>query len=50
MEYDKEPDFIVCSECETPSYNFEFKDGRILVAFCSECGNDEADQFYIPAD
>ena len=40
-----EPDFLICINCETPCYIFEFKDGRITEAFCQACGADETDNF-----
>lgn len=39
------PEFIICLECETPCYTFEWKQGRIQEAFCSVCGNEEPDEF-----
>jgi len=39
------PDFIICLNCETPCYVFEFGDDGIEEALCLTCGNDEPDQF-----
>lgn len=39
------PEFIICLNCETPCYTFEWQEGRILEAFCQACGNDELDEF-----
>jgi len=44
------PDYIVCLECETPCYVFEWQDGRIAEAVCTACGNDDTDQFAAPED
>ena len=42
-----EPEFIVCAECETPCYTFEWdhQHERIAVALCSVCGNEESEEF-----
>ena len=36
-----EPDFIICNECDSPVYVFEWTDGRISEAVCTSCGNDK---------
>ncbi len=39
------PEYLICIECETPCYDFEFKSGEVTDAICSICGNEETDQF-----
>lgn len=39
------PEYLICLECETPSYTFEWEDGQIVEATCLTCGNDEIEQF-----
>jgi len=39
------PDYIVCLECETPCYTFEWKEGKIVEALCELCGADDTDDF-----
>lgn len=39
------PDFVICLECETPCYEFEWKNGVLIEAMCQSCGNEETDQF-----
>lgn len=39
------PEFILCLECESPCYVFEWTEGEITDPFCEMCGNDQADQF-----
>ena len=39
------PEYLICLECETPCYNFEWGGGRLLEILCLACGNDDADQF-----
>lgn len=44
------PEFIVCLECESPCYTFEWREGTIEDPFCEMCGNDEPDQFITEED
>ncbi len=39
------PDYLICLECETPSYVFEWKDGKTIEALCLTCGNEDAESF-----
>ena len=45
-----EPDFIICNECDSPVYVFEWKDGGITEAFCISCGNDKPALFTTDED
>ena len=38
-------DYLICLECESPSYVFEFKAETLYEAFCEACGNDDVDLF-----
>jgi hypothetical protein len=40
-----EPDYLICLECESPVYVFEWKEGRVIEALCSVCGNDDVAAF-----
>ena len=40
-----EPDYLICIECESPCYVFEWRDGQATEALCEVCGSDEVDQF-----
>ncbi len=40
-----EPDFLICIECESPTYVFEWKNGKVVEAICEVCGNDDVDTF-----
>jgi len=44
------PDYLICLNCETPCYVFEWKDGECKEALCEVCGNDEQDQFVTEED
>jgi len=45
-----EPDFIICNECDSPVYVFEWADGRITEALCTSCGNDKPTLFTTDED
>lgn len=36
-----EPEYVVCLECESPVYVFEWRNGRLTEALCGACGNDD---------
>jgi translation initiation factor 2 beta subunit (eIF-2beta)/eIF-5 len=40
-----EPEYLICLNCETPAYDFDFDDGKIVAAVCSSCGNDDPSEF-----
>jgi hypothetical protein len=40
-----QPDYVICLECETPCYVFEWKDDKTTEAFCEICGNDDISSF-----
>jgi hypothetical protein len=42
------PDYVLCLECDTPVYVFEWRDGEIKEALCPSCGNEELDHFAAP--
>lgn len=39
------PEYLICIDCETPCYTFEWKDGRVVEGECMACGADEPDGF-----
>ena len=39
------PDYVICLECETPVYTFEWSEGRVVEAICPVCGNDDPEAF-----
>jgi hypothetical protein len=39
------PDYLICLECESPVYAFEWQDGRVLEAVCPTCGNEDLASF-----
>ncbi len=44
------PDYLICLNCESPTYDFEWKDDEVVEARCEACGNDEPDQFLTEDD
>ncbi len=44
------PDWLICLECEAPCYVFEYRDGEILEAICTTCGNEDPEFFMSPGD
>lgn len=42
-----EPDFMICIECETPVYSFEWDEtkARLHDVLCPVCGNDHVEEF-----
>ena len=42
------PDYVVCIECETPCYVFEWEEGRLRDVLCQSCGNDDPERFATP--
>ncbi len=39
------PDYLICLECESPVYTFEWEEGHVKEAFCTVCGNEDPAQF-----
>ena len=46
----EEPEYLICLQCETPTYEFEFQNGKVTAILCSTCGNDDPDDFMTEAD
>jgi len=44
------PEYLVCLECETPCYTFEWVNDRVTEAQCTACGNDDPSQFMTESD
>lgn len=44
------PEYLICLECETPCYVFEWEDGKITEVMCMACGNDNPEQFVLPSE
>ena len=44
------PDYLICLNCEAPSYIFEWKDDEVVEAYCELCTSEEVDQFLTQED
>ena len=42
-----EPDYMICIECDTPVYTFDWDEvkSRLSDVLCPVCGNDEVQDF-----
>ena len=46
-----DPEYLICLECETPTYQFEYDgNGKLLTAVCTTCGNDSPSEFMTEAE
>lgn len=46
-----EPEYLICLQCETPTYQFEYDgNGKLLSVVCSTCGSDEVSEFMTEAE
>jgi hypothetical protein len=43
-------DYLICLECESPCYVFDFKAEELVDALCEVCGNDDIDLFLSEED
>ena len=42
---DREIDFLICKQCNTPCYTFDMEAGKITEAQCLVCGTDDITLF-----
>jgi translation initiation factor 2 beta subunit (eIF-2beta)/eIF-5 len=40
-----EPEYLICMNCESPCYVFEWRGEKVVEAFCEACGNDDPEEF-----
>jgi hypothetical protein len=45
-----EPEYLICLSCETPSYEFEYANGKLAIVACAACGNDDVEEFATEAE
>jgi hypothetical protein len=41
----EEPDYLICLQCETPTYQFEYNNGKLTSVVCNTCGADDVSDF-----
>lgn len=44
------PEYLICLNCEAPTYVFEWEDDEVAEAICELCGSEEVDQFLTQED
>ena len=44
------PDYLICLNCEAPSYVFEWENDEVTEAYCELCTSEEVDQFLTQED
>ena len=45
-----EPEYLICLQCETPTYQFEYVNGKLASILCNTCGNDDVSDFMTEAE
>ena len=46
----EEPEYFICLQCETPTYQFELANGKLSACVCTTCGNDDVTEFMTEAE
>ncbi|HEV7671331.1 MAG TPA: hypothetical protein VGS22_22665 [Thermoanaerobaculia bacterium] len=44
------PDYLMCLECGTPCYVYEWEGDHLVEAVCTACGNEELTLFVTPEE
>lgn len=42
---DSEPEYMICIDCESPTYTFDWSNEKIVTILCEVCGNDDPSEF-----
>jgi hypothetical protein len=45
-----EPEYLICLNCETPTYQFEYVNGKLAQVVCNTCGADDISDFVTEAE
>lgn len=45
-----QPEYLICLNCETPCYTFEWANEKLTEAMCMACGTDDVDEFVSEED
>lgn len=45
-----EPEYFICLQCETPTYQFEYSKDKLIAVVCAVCGNDDVTDFLTEAE
>jgi hypothetical protein len=46
----REPEYLMCLECNTHCFNFDWIDDKLVGAVCAVCGNEDLDRFESPEE
>ena len=46
----EEPEYLICLQCETPTYQFEFHNDKVVSVVCNTCGADDPSDFVTEAE
>ncbi|MEA2166339.1 MAG: hypothetical protein QOK37_4466 [Thermoanaerobaculia bacterium] len=46
----EEPEYLICIQCDTPTYQFEYTNGKLVSAICNTCGADDLSDFMTEAE
>jgi hypothetical protein len=47
---EREIDYLICRECDTPCYDYQMEKGRLIEAICPVCGNEDVLLFQLTED
>ena len=36
-----EPEFLICLNCDSPNYTFEWLNDKVVTIICTTCGNED---------
>jgi hypothetical protein len=45
-----QPEYLVCLECDSPCYVFEWRNDKPYEILCEACGNEDPEVFVRPED
>jgi hypothetical protein len=45
-----EPEYLICLQCDTPTYQFEYVKGKLAQVVCTTCGADDPADFVTEAE
>jgi hypothetical protein len=45
-----EPEYLICLQCETPTYQFEYVGEKLATVVCNTCGSDDVSDFVTEAE
>ena len=46
----EEPEYLICLQCETPTYQFEYINDKLATVVCNACGTEDPSDFMTEAE